>query len=192
MEIESEKTQPPISPLRYNSPGELFTSMPKIREFTRHKPRDDEGYIEYLNRLKSSTTPEEVLTLTAFAASPKMAVWWGYECLRMMPEYLSDSDRELLKLVADWTAYPDAENRYRAMKVALWAPKLSPVVFLALGVGWSGGQFAPNDPASPPPWRTPRAINSAVLSCLAQADLSRRTTYLAQFIKMTDTLFRIF
>ncbi len=191
MNMEAEKTQPPVSHLRFNTPEELYINMPQIQNFTQHKPRENEGYFDFINRVKSSTTPEEVLTLTAFAAQPKMAVWWAYECLRTMPEFLKEADRELFKLVADWTSYPDAENRYRAMKVALWAPKTTPTVFLALAVGWSGGQFAPNDPAKIPPWRTPRAINSAVLSCLAQASLDRRTFYLARFIELTNSLFRI-
>ena len=63
---------------------------------------------------------------------------------------------------------------------------------LALAVGWSGGQIAPNDPAPVPIWRAPRSINSAVLSCLSKVDLDRRSVLLARFIDLSANLFRVY
>lgn len=187
---ETDTTVPPTSALLFASPAELFSATPRLREVTQHKPQDDETFAQFAARLQESSTPEELVTMTAFAVHPKMAIWWGYECLRMMADRLSDEDRELLKIVADWTSYPDAENRYRAMKIALWAPNRTPAVYLALAVGWSGGRFAPNEPAKMPPDRAPRAVSAAVLSCLAQSDLNQRAMYLARFADLAETLYR--
>ena len=77
------------------------------------------------------------------------------------------------------------------MKEALWAPQRTPVVLLGLAVGWSGGQFAPNDPSQVPPYRTPRAVNSAVLSCLAKSSLNRRPIELARFLDLALSLYRV-
>lgn len=191
-ETEPEKTQPPVSALRFDMPQDLYANMPPLVQMTQHRPREDETCLDYLYRLRGSTTPEEAVTFTAFAALPKMAIWWGYECLRLAADELSPADRTMMELVATWTTYPDNENRYRTMRAALYAPVRSPAVYLGLAVGWSGGAIAPNDPAPVPVHRTPRAINTAVLSCLARSDLSRRPVRLARFIEQAVSLFRVY
>ncbi len=189
---KSEKTQPPVSALRYDSPAELFAAIPQVKKLMQHRPREEEEAMSFLSRLRASTTPEEAVTYTAFAARPKMAIWWGYECVRTLPDELSDTDRILMELVAKWTTYPDAENRFRCMRKALWERPKTPAVMLALAVGWSGGPIAPNDPAPVPLWRAPRSINSAVLSCLSKVDLDRRSILLARFIDQAAALFRVY
>lgn len=191
-EVEPDKTQPPVSALRFDAPQDLYAAMPPLVQMTQHRPRENEDALAYLYRLRGSTTPEEAVTFTAFAALPKMAIWWGYECLRTAGDELSPADRALMELVATWTTYPDTENRYRTMKTALFAPVRSPAVFLGLAVGWSGGPVAPNDPAPVPAHRAPRAINTAVLSCLARSDLSHRPVRLARFIEQAVSLFRVY
>lgn len=191
-EVEPDKTQPPVAALRYETPTELYDSMPQVAQLTLNRPREEESALEYLLRLRASTTPEEAVTFTAFAAMPKMGVWWGYECLRLSGDELSAEDRQMVELVANWTQYPDNENRYRAMRMALYAPVRTPAIYLGLAVGWSGGPIAPNDPAGVPAHRTPRALNTAVLSCLARADIQRRPIRLARFIDQAATLFHVY
>lgn len=185
-----DKTRPPLSVLRYELPGELYAAVPQVGNLTQHRPREGEETLNYILRLRGSTTPEEAVTFMAFALVPEQAVWWAYECLRLLGNDLSAADRDLMSLVATWTTHPDAENRYRAMRAALYAPVLTPQVFLALAVGWSGGPIAPNDPAPVPLHRAPRAINSAILSCLAKVDLSHRSIWLARFIDQSPAVFR--
>lgn len=187
-----DKTRPPVSALRYETPFELYAALPAIKDLTQHRPREGEDGMAYLRRLRATTTPEEAVTYAAFAARPKMAIWWAYECLRTMPEELTNEDRALLELVAVWTTHPETENRYVVMKTALFAQRRTPSVFLGLAVGWSGTQIAPNDPAPVPLHRTPRAISSAILSCLAKAHLQRRPIHLAKFIDLAETLFRVY
>jgi hypothetical protein len=38
-EIEPDKTQPPVSALRYDTPQELYTHMPSLAQMTQHRPR---------------------------------------------------------------------------------------------------------------------------------------------------------
>lgn len=188
---DEEQTLPPVSTLRYPSLDELFRQMPQITELVRTRPAADEEPISFLYRLRSSQTPEEAITFTAFAVQPKMAVWWGYECVRNVPKGLSASDRELMELIAAWASQPSQGARYAVMEAALFAPIRSPAVLLGLAVGWSGGQIAPNDPIPVSPQRTPRAINSAILSCLARVPITNRKIRLAQFIGLAESLFRV-
>ncbi|WP_236687862.1 DUF6931 family protein [Jannaschia aquimarina] len=171
-------------------PKELYAAIPEIADLTQHRPRDDEDAMDFLFRLRSSTTPEEAVTFTAFAALPQMAVWWGYECIRSLPEAIEARDRDLLALIAAWTAQPTNDLRHRTMEVSLYAPVRSPAVMLGLAVGWSGGSIAPNDPAPVPAHRAPRSINSAILSGLARAPLSERSVRLARIITLAESLCR--
>lgn len=189
---EREKTRPPMGALRYETPVDLYAAIPQVAELTQHRPREGEDALEFLARLRSSTTPEEAVTYTAFAALPQMAVWWGHECLRTMPDLLDARDREMMEMIAGWTARPTTDMRHQIMRVALWAPARSPAVMLGLAVGWSGGSIAPNDPAPVPIFRAPRSINSAILSCLAKVDLARRPIHLARIINMAESLYRIY
>ena len=189
---DDEKTQPPVSALRCGTPSELYQNMPQLGRLIQNRPQDGEDGLSFLMRLRASTTPEDAVTFAAFAAQPKMAVWWGYECLRLAGDDLSCDDRQLMELVATWTAYPGDEYRFRTASAALYAPVRSPAVFLGLAVAWSGGAIAPNDPAPVPAHRAPRAINSAVLSCLSRASLADRPVRLARFIDLAAPLFRAF
>lgn len=189
---DAEKTRPPMGSLRFETPQELFLKLPQIAELTQQRPRPGEDALAFLGRLRSSTTPEEAVTYTAFAALPQMAVRWGYECLRLMADHLDPMERPMMEMVAAWLAHPSTNLRQRIAREALWAPSRSPSVLLGLAVAWSGGPVAPNDPMPAPLFRAPRSVNSAVLSCLARADLNRRSVYLARFIDMAETLFRVY
>ncbi len=190
--LDEEKTRPPAVATRYETLADLYVAIPQLAEVTQQRPRPEEDALDYLMRLRQSTTPEEGITFTAFAIQPKLAIWWGHECLRNMPDALTPLDRQMMELVAGWIGRPDDAMRHHVMREALWAPAKSPGVHLALAVGWSGGSIAPNDPAPVHHSRAPRAINTAILSCLARADLSRRPIFLARFIDMAESLFKVY
>lgn len=186
-----ETTRPPSTTMRFSTPAELYAGFPEVKALTLHRPRDTETVHDYLARLRGSTTPEEAVTVTAFAAQPAMAIWWAYGCLRTMADTLSPEDRGMMEMVAMWSGNPDNANRWRVMKSALYAPKLTPVGYLGLAVGWSGGPVAPNDPAPVPAWRTPKAVNTAVLSSIAQVSLQERSRALARFIDLAGKMFEV-
>jgi len=192
-DLSDDKTQPPVSNgLRYGTLDQLFDTLPQIRVFMNSRPREDETPQQFLASLAESSTPEEALTFTAFAARPKMAVWWGYECLRQRSESLDAEDRKLMEQVAAWTGDPSSENRYRVMKTALFAGARTPAVLLGLAAGWSGGPIAPNDPAPIPIWRAPKAVAKSVLTSLAGVDLDDRARHIEHYVKLAETVFRGF
>lgn len=188
---DEDTTRPPLAAIRFETLQELYAGIPQTAELIRHRPMAEDTYQTFLNRLRGSTTPEEAVTFTAFAAQPQMAIWWAHECLRNMAEALTPLDHQMMALVANWIGRPDKDTRHAAMKEALWAPMRTPGVFLALATGWSGGSIAPNDPAPVPLHRTPRAINTAIMSCLAKAPLHQRPVLLARFIDMADSILRV-
>ncbi|MFQ1701976.1 DUF6931 family protein [Loktanella agnita] len=190
--LDEEKTRPPAVATRYETLADLYAAIPQLADVTQQRPRAGDEALPYLMRLRQSTTPEEAVTFTAFAIQPKLAIWWGHECLRVMPDALTAVDRQMMELVAGWIGRPDTAMRHHVAREALWASAKSPGVHLALAVAWSGGSLAPNDPAPVHPSRAPRAINTAILSCLARAELSRRPIFLARFIDMAESLFKVY
>lgn len=187
-----DKTRPPMPTLRYLTLPDLSAAIPQVDELIQQRHRPPEDAQDYMWRLRRSETPEDAITLAAFAFQPKYAIWWGHECLRAMPEVLSDLDRHLMQGVAKWLGNPSVEHRHAVMRDALWAERKVPAVHLALAVGWSGGGIAPNDPASAPLHRCPRAINTSVLSCLAEGNVSRRGIYYAHFMDVAQSLFNVY
>ncbi|SEH58454.1 DUF6931 family protein [Paracoccus alkenifer] len=184
-----ENTRRPQRSLRPETPAELFAAVRPLSDLVKLRPMAAEDGPRFLARLRFSTTPEEAVTYTAFAALPPSAAGWGYECLRLMAGHLQPQEREMMQRIAGWLANPTTRLRHEIMKEALWAPTRSPSVLLGLAVGWSTGGPAPNDPDPSPAHKTPVAVNSAVLSCLARVPLSQRPIFLARILDMADTLF---
>lgn len=191
-QVQTEKTIPPQRLLRADCPAELLGNDLHLRSVIKLRPLENEDGLQFLRRLRGSTTPEEAVTYTAFAAVPTIAVGWGYECLRLMADHLNPTERPMMEEIAAWLASPTTRMRHHIMMQALWAPVRHPSVFLGLAVGWSTGGPAPNDPERPPMHKAPLAINSAVLSCLARSQLSQRSIYLARFIDMAEAFFRAY
>jgi hypothetical protein len=191
-ETDDDKTRPPVVAARFETVNDLYSAIPQVAEMTHNRPLEAEAPLHFMVRLRGSTTPEEAVTFTAFVVHPKLAIWWGHECLRQMPNALTPTDRSMMEMVSEWISAPTTERRHAIMKEALWCPIRCPGVHLALAVGWSGGSIAPNDPANVPLHRTPRAVNTAILSCLAQVDLSKRQVFLARFIDMAESMLRVY
>lgn len=187
-----EKTTPPLQLLRTPDPAQVMAEIPRLAGLIRLQPRTAETGLQFLNRLRASTTPEDAITFTAFAALPREAAGWGYECLRLMADHLSASERPMMQDIAAWLSAPSVALRHRIMKDALYAPTRPPSVYLGLAVGWSTGGPAPNDPEQAPAHKTPMAVNSAILSCLARANIEKRPVYLARFLDMAESLFRAY
>ncbi|MDO5622913.1 MAG: hypothetical protein Q4G24_15815 [Paracoccus sp. (in: a-proteobacteria)] len=184
-------TQRPRRSLRAGGPEQHFAELPVLADLVKLRPFQHEDALAFLGRLRSSTTPEEAVTYTAFAAVPTDATGWAYECLRLMADHLQPQERQMMQQVAAWLAHPTVRTRHDLMRDALWAPVRGPSVLLALAVGWSTGGPAPNDSEPAPVHKTPVAINSAVLSCLARVPMNRRSVYLARILDMAQALYRV-
>lgn len=190
--MDSETTRPPKPMLRTDSPTVLLAEQPRLAGLIRLRPQEDESGLQFLGRLRGSTTPEDAVTYTAFAAVPAVGAGWGYECLRLMANHLSAREKPMMQDIAAWLAGPSAPLRHKIMQQALFAASPTPSVYLGLAVGWSTGGPAPNDPEPAPLHKSPNAVNTAVLSCLARAQLSNRSVYLARFLDMAEALFRAY
>ena len=182
--IDGDRTVPPSSNLRTVLAADLYAMMPELKEDIQLQPRPDETVSFLLARLRSSTTPEEAVTMAAYAFQPRIAVWWAHECVTTMREHLTPIDHQLLELIGAWAHDPSDANRREIYDIALQAPSKTPGVWLGLATGASGGGRRDE----PIDLSTPRAVNAGILSCLARGGLGQRSVNLARFITLAQTL----
>ncbi|RLJ36288.1 hypothetical protein BCF46_3756 [Litoreibacter meonggei] len=182
--IDGDRTVPPSSNLRTVLAADLYAMVPELKEDIQLQPREGETVSFLLARLRSSTTPEEAVTMAAYAFQPRIAVWWAHECVTTMREHLTPVDHQLLELIGAWAHDPSDANRREIYDIALQAPSKTPGVWLGLATGASGGGRRDE----PIDLSTPRAINAGVLSCLARGGLQQRSINLARFITLAQTL----
>lgn len=189
-DLNSERTLPPARMMRFDRMSELFHRMPELGQFMTARPEAHEGYRQFLERLRGSTTPEDGIVFAAFAVQPQDAIAWGYESVRALSEVSAD-DQALAAAITDWLGTPDTERRWRALQIALFAPRRTAMVYLGLAVGWSGGPLAPNDLVSVPAWRAARAVSSGVLRAVGQGTPDERAARLGAAFDRAAGLFRI-
>ena len=191
-DTEQDRTIPPLRAVRYDRPIDLYREIPEVGGFTKHRPDDQEDPLGFFERLRASTTPEDAITYTAFATEPQVAINWGVEAIRVSLPDLPPDELQLMSWISQWLDHPSAENRWRTMQVALFAPRRSATVYLGLAVGWSGGALAPNDPVAVPEWRSPKAVNAAILRGLGQVGREHRSVCLARVLDGAAGLFRVY
>ncbi|MFC3182842.1 DUF6931 family protein [Cypionkella sinensis] len=188
-------TTPPVTiaaaaGLRLQLARQLFGTMPEMADDITARPAEGEHVFDFARRLRLGETPEEAISLMAFALQPRPAVWWGHECLKAAPELLTEQDREMLALCEAWVAEPSEANRYNALNAGLHAAVRGPGAWLALAVGWASGSMAPEGlpPALVPLFAIGRALNAGVLTALARVPQDMRRRMLDHYVGMAEVL----
>ncbi|MEO0401526.1 MAG: hypothetical protein AAF214_04050 [Pseudomonadota bacterium] len=190
-DLNSEQTLPPARAIRFDRVADLFDQVPQMGGFMDERPQGDEGYRSFLERLRTSQTPEDAVTFTAFAIEPKAAIQWGMDSVLAIQGDLSPEDTQLVNWIAEWLDEPGSETRWKTLQMAMFAPRKTAVVHLGLAVGWSGGPLAPNDLVTVPAWRAPRAISASVLRAIGQVHTEHRQASLDHVLDRAAGLFRI-
>ncbi len=180
----ADRTQPPPRNLRFPLVMDLCRVLPDIEEMLQIEADDTELPEHFVRRLAESPTPEEALTFTAYALNSHMAVWWGHDCLARISSWLPPEDADILELISDWVHRPVDPIRHRLAELAKGAAATTPAVWLAFGAAWSGGPIEPGDTTRVPAFRTPQAVNAAVLSGLARGHPRARRETLNQFVDL--------
>lgn len=190
-DLNSEPTLPPIRATRFDAINSLFDELPQLSEFMVERPQSGEGYRGFLERLRTSATPEDAIIFTAFAITPKSAIQWALDCILTLQPEQPWSDTQLMNWITAWLEDPKPETRWKALELSLFATPRSPIVQLGLAVGWSGGPLAPNDLVEMPAWRAPRAISAAVLRAIGNLPAEQRSTGIEYALDRAAGLFRV-
>lgn len=189
-DTHAPQTTEPALGLRVQLAEDVFTALPALSTLVMARPQTGQHCLDFLRTLRLGQTPEEAVTFMAFALAPRHAVWWGHECLKAAPEFLTPQDIEMLDLIAAWVAEQDDKSRCAAMDAAMEVDVHGPGVWLALGAGWSGGSMSARDlPAvPPPPSAMGQALNAGIHSALARVPQEKRRRMLDHFVTMAEVL----
>ena len=175
--------------LRFSTARELFEAFPSALDDMAARP-SDRASLEFLKDLAAGPTPEDAITFSAYLLGLREAVWWGHQCLHMIPDKLGAEDLEMMTLAEEWVRRPEERQRIAALQAGMASQQKSPGVWIALAAGWSGGSMTGPDemPVAPPPNLTPKAVNAGVLSGLARVDRGARASTLKAFVDMSIRL----
>jgi hypothetical protein len=189
-DTNAPKTTEPAMGLRVQNASDLFSELAALPTLVLVRPTDGMHCLDFLRQLKLSKTPEEAITFMAFALAPRHAVWWGHECLKAAPDFLTDQDRQMMAFIASWVAEQDDDSRYAAMEAAMQVSVHGPGVWMALGAGWSGGSMSARGlpPVAPPPSAMCQAMNAGLHSALARVPQDKRRRMLDHFVGMAEVL----
>jgi hypothetical protein len=177
------------SSLHFANASDLFEAFRTAQEDIGARP-GGESSLQFLASLVSTRTPEESITFGAYLLPRRKAVWWGHQCVASLIHLLTDQDLRFLQLAEDWVRQPEEELRVEAMEQGMACRTKSPGVWIALAAGWSGGSMVgPELPkVPPPPYLTPRAVNTGILGALARVDNTHRAATLKAFVDMGISL----
>lgn len=91
--------------MKFEFADTLFATHPALRTLVQTEP-DKENIWDFIARLHRSGTPEDAVTVVAFAFKPKVAMFWCHHCLVRLSENPTSDDTGNLKLTQDWLRDP--------------------------------------------------------------------------------------
>ncbi len=166
----------------------VFAAVSRMEENVTTAPAGEMA-LDFLRKRAQSETPEEAVSFAAYMLNPRLSVWWGHECLRSVPELLTENDQQMLDLAAHWVADPSENNRYHLLGETADLADTGPGGWIATAAAWSGGSLAPlgSEIVPPPVVLCGRAVQAGILTLVALAG-EQRSELLDRFVSMAEVL----
>lgn len=164
---------------RFATARALFEACPQARGDTSAVPTDD-AVPDFVRALSASSTPEDAVTVCAYALGVREAVWWGAQCLRAL-DGIGPGEEDVLLLAAEtWVREPTDDRRTAALHAAAGVDRREPTAWLALAAAWAGPLALDGEPqtAGLDAAMTPKAVRTAVLAALALVAVKDRQSRL--------------
>ena len=160
---------------RFTSVHDLFAAFPGIEHDISAAP-GDEPPLTFLERLRRSGTPEDAVSLLAYALGRREAVWWAAQGVRLLGRIASGQTDAPLAAAEAWVRDPDDLRRREALRLGMTGNSRLATSWVALAAGWSGGNIGPSAHAIVPatPEMTPKAVRTAILVALATVNARDR------------------
>ncbi len=171
--------------IRFKTATALFESFPEARDDITAEPSETPT-LPFVEGLLAGPVPEEAVTFCAYLLERRDAVWWGGRCLRRSLDILPPGSVALLDVAEAWAREPDEERRLAALAAGHDAADRTPVAWLALAAGWSGGNMMLEAGAyvPAPAHMTARGVNVALLGTVARVGSAARQPTLRAFVDM--------
>ena len=153
---------------RFNSARDIFAAFPGVEQVIGAAPTD-EPLPTFLERLRRGDTPEDAVSVLAYALGRREGVWWAIQSVRMLARIGTDQQDMHLQAAETWVRDPDDLTRRDALRLGMGGNHRSASTWVALAAGWSGGNIGPSRHALvlAAPEMTPKAVRTAILVALA-------------------------
>ncbi|MDP4024930.1 hypothetical protein Q8W71_20060 [Methylobacterium sp. NEAU 140] len=176
---------------RFSTVTDLFAAFPSA-ERDISAAQTDEAPLAFLERVRRGRTPEDAVSLLAYALGRREGVWWAIQAVRLLGGVAPGQEDAPLAAAEAWVREPDDLRRRDALRLGMAGDHRLATPWLALAAGWSGGNIGPSAHAVVPatPEMTPRAIRTAVLVVLATVNARDRSTKLQACIDLGTPLLR--
>jgi hypothetical protein len=155
--------------LRFATVCDLYEAFPTAKEDVGIEPCDVQS-LEFLRTQVNVEAWDEAISYCAFLLPRREAVWWGCQSLRKISPYSTPKDALALDLAESWAQEPDEPRRRAALDYGNQGDKRSPMVWMALAAGWSGGSVVTPEHGNVPaaPHSTARAVRAGLLIARCQ------------------------
>lgn len=176
--------------LRFATARDVFAAYPSAAEDVRGAPTDQPP-AAFVQALAVGDTPEDAVTVCAYALDRREVVWWGCQCVRALTPARAEVEAAPLMAAEAWVRTPDDAERRVALRAGTGADRRLPATWLALAAGWSGGDIGDGGAfVAPGPAMTARAVRVAILSALARVPARERAVRLGQCVEGALPLLR--
>lgn len=157
-----------MSATRFSTARDLFAAFPTAGQDISAPPADEPPLV-FLERLRHSATPEDAISLLAYALGRREAVWWAAQSVRLLARIAPGQEDAPLQAAEAWVRDPDDLGRRDALRLGMSGNHRLATTWVALAAGWSGGNIGPHAQAVVPatPEMTPKAVRTAILVALA-------------------------
>lgn len=176
---------------RFSSARDIFAAFPSA-ERDISAPPSDEPPLVFLERLRRGDTPEDAVSLLAYALGRREAVWWAAQSVRLMLGIGVGQEDAPLQAAESWVRDPDDLKRRDALRLGMGGNHRLATPWVALAAGWSGGNVGPNNHAVVPatPEMTPKAVRTGILVALATVTAHDRSSKLQSSVDLGIPLMR--
>lgn len=175
---------------RFSSTRDLFAAFPDAERDISAAP-SDEPPLAFLDRLRRGETPEDAVSLLAYALGRREAVWWAIQSVRLLCGIAAGQEDAPLRAAEAWVRDPDDLARRDALRLGMGGNQRLATPWVALAAGWSGGNVGPSHAVVPAtPEMTPKAVRTAILVALATVTARDRASRLQGCIDLGVPLMR--
>lgn len=176
---------------RFSTAREVFLAFPSAQGDISAAPSDQPPLV-FLEAVRRSGTPEDGISLLAYALGRREAVWWAAQSVRLLMRIAPGQEDAPLLAAEAWVRDPDDRARREALRLGAGAPPQLATAWVALAAGWSGGNIGPSAQAvvAATPELTPRAVRTAILGALATVTARERAQRLQACIEIGVPLMR--
>lgn len=176
---------------RFSTTRDVFAAFPSTERDISAAPTDEPPLV-FLEGLRRSGTPEDAVSLLAYALGRREAVWWAAQSVRLLLAIGARDTDAPLQAAEAWVRDPDDLRRREALRLGMLGNRRLASPWVALAAGWSGGNVGPSAHAIVPatPEMTPKAVRTAILVALATVNARERSNRLQAAIDIGVPLMR--